>query len=151
MHSFPGYSLNNVDRAIIQIQEAMGPGYDGSNAPPELIAAVVLSDALHALAQAMRQDGHHEWIVARYHHCALDRGNDCRYNYRSKDTYPMTNTSGFTVTALRRVQSRINIRLNDHLCAMREGYDDSIVGFNEAWDIVRTILTDEIQDVEAAQ
>src|SRR6266567_8188824 len=35
-----------------------------------------------------------------------------------------------------RVHSRIDARLNDYLCEMRPGYDDSIVGFNQAWDIV---------------
>ena len=39
-----------------------------------------------------------------------------------------------------RVHSRIDARLNDHLCEMREGYDDSITGFNEAWDIVGKVL-----------
>jgi len=34
-------------------------------------------------------------------------------------------------------RARISHRLNDHLCQMTEGMDDSIVGFNEAWDIVR--------------
>lgn len=36
--------------------------------------------------------------------------------------------------------STIGIRLNDHLLEMKPGYDDSIVGFNEAWDIVRQTL-----------
>jgi hypothetical protein len=38
--------------------------------------------------------------------------------------------------ALYRMRERINVRLNNHLCDMEEGADDSIVGFNEAWDIV---------------
>jgi hypothetical protein len=37
----------------------------------------------------------------------------------------------------KRVKNALDIRLNDYLCEMREGYDDSIVGFNEAWDVVR--------------
>lgn len=36
-----------------------------------------------------------------------------------------------------RLKNTIDIRLNNCLCEMKEGYDDSIVGFNEAWDIVR--------------
>lgn len=43
-----------------------------------------------------------------------------------------------------RIKDRIDTRLNNVLCEMRPGYDDSVVGFNEAWDIVREILQDEI-------
>ncbi len=39
-----------------------------------------------------------------------------------------------------RLKSAIDGRLNDYLCGMKEGYDDSIFGFNEAWDIVRKIF-----------
>ena len=46
---------------------------------------------------------------------------------------------------LHRVKARIDTRLNNHLCDMREGYDDSIVGFNEAWDIVRAIFAEELK------
>jgi hypothetical protein len=35
------------------------------------------------------------------------------------------------------LKRRIDTRLNDHLIEMRPDYDDSITGFNEAWDIVR--------------
>jgi hypothetical protein len=45
--------------------------------------------------------------------------------------------------ALRRTQSRIDYRLNEYLCEMKPGYDDSITGFNEAWDIVSKILNEE--------
>lgn len=43
---------------------------------------------------------------------------------------------------LSRIKSRIETRFNSHLCEMREGYDDSIVGFNEAWDIMREVFVD---------
>jgi hypothetical protein len=39
-----------------------------------------------------------------------------------------------------RLKDRIDTRLNNCLCEMKEGYDDSIVGFNEAWDIVRAVF-----------
>lgn len=39
-----------------------------------------------------------------------------------------------------RLKSNIDGRLNSHLCEMKPDYDDSIVGFNEAWDIVRNIF-----------
>jgi hypothetical protein len=35
------------------------------------------------------------------------------------------------------LRERVDSRLNDYLCEMQPGYDDSITGFNEAWDIVR--------------
>lgn len=35
------------------------------------------------------------------------------------------------------LKNRIDTRLNDYLCEMKPDYDDSITGFNEAWDIVR--------------
>ncbi len=38
------------------------------------------------------------------------------------------------------LKERIDYRLNDYLCEMKEGYDDSITGFNEAWDVVRDIF-----------
>lgn len=41
---------------------------------------------------------------------------------------------------LERIKSTLDYRLNEYLCDMKEGYDDSIVGFNEAWDIVRKTL-----------
>lgn len=44
-----------------------------------------------------------------------------------------------------RITQRVCTRLNDCLCEMKPNYDDSIVGFNEAWDIVRAILTEEIE------
>lgn len=36
----------------------------------------------------------------------------------------------------------IDSRLNDYLCEMKPDYDDSITGFNEAWDIVRKAFVD---------
>ena len=42
----------------------------------------------------------------------------------------------------KRLKDRIDLLLNNHLVEMREGYDDSIVGFNEAWDIVRSVFAD---------
>lgn len=34
------------------------------------------------------------------------------------------------------IRDALSLRLNNYLVDMKEGYDDSIVGFNEAWDIV---------------
>lgn len=42
-----------------------------------------------------------------------------------------------------RVNSSLGSRLNNYLCEMKEGYDDSIVGFNEAWDVMRKFFADE--------
>lgn len=49
-----------------------------------------------------------------------------------------------TEATLRRVKDRIDTRLNNVLCEMEPNYDDSIVGFNEAWDIVSAIFKEEI-------
>ena len=46
---------------------------------------------------------------------------------------------------LMRIRERIDHVLNDYLCEMKPDYDDSITGFNEAWDIVRRILKEEIE------
>jgi hypothetical protein len=40
------------------------------------------------------------------------------------------------IAEMTRLKDRIDHRLNNHLCEMKEGYDDSITGFNEAWTIV---------------
>lgn len=44
--------------------------------------------------------------------------------------------------AANRMRDRIDMRLNDYLCEMRPGEDDSMHGFNEAWGIVRKAFTD---------
>ena len=43
---------------------------------------------------------------------------------------------------LARIKQRIDSRLNEYLCEMEPGYDDSITGFNEAWDIVRSVFAE---------
>jgi len=52
---------------------------------------------------------------------------------------------------LRRVFDRISTRLNDVLCEMKPDYNDSIVGFNEAWDIMRAVFKDELAKPGLAQ
>lgn len=47
-----------------------------------------------------------------------------------------------------RLKRTIDIVLNDYLCEMKEGYDDSITGFNEAWDLVRGIMDKEIKNAQ---
>jgi len=49
--------------------------------------------------------------------------------------------------ALEQIKSSIDTRLNSALCEMRPDYDDSIVGFNEAWDIVRKFLHKKIESL----
>jgi hypothetical protein len=48
----------------------------------------------------------------------------------------------------RELKERIDSKLDAHLCVMEEGYDDSVVGFNEAWDIVREIFAAAIRKGE---
>lgn len=42
--------------------------------------------------------------------------------------------------AIEDIKRRLDFRLNEHLVEMREGFDDSIVGFNEAWDVMRELF-----------
>jgi hypothetical protein len=51
--------------------------------------------------------------------------------------------------ALEDIERRVSNRLNNHLVEMKEGYDDSIVGFNEAWDIWRGVYN-EVRALAAA-
>lgn len=41
---------------------------------------------------------------------------------------------------LNRIQRNLDALLNDYLCEMKPNYDDSITGFNEAWDVVSKFL-----------
>lgn len=50
-----------------------------------------------------------------------------------------------TADAIRRLMYRIDIRLDAALCDMEPGRDDSITGFNEAWDLVRKIFEEELR------
>jgi hypothetical protein len=43
---------------------------------------------------------------------------------------------------IRVLKSSIDIRLNNRLIEMKPEWDDSITGFNEAWDIVRKAFAD---------
>lgn len=46
---------------------------------------------------------------------------------------------------LERIKEQIDLRLNNALVEMEEGWDDSIVGFNAAWDIVRGIFDEALK------
>ncbi len=45
--------------------------------------------------------------------------------------------------AANRVRDRLSTRLNNYLCEIKPGYDDSIVGFNEAWDVMRKMFDED--------
>jgi hypothetical protein len=45
--------------------------------------------------------------------------------------------------AAKRIRERLEIRLNNYLCEMRQGEDDSVVGFNEAWDVMRKMFDED--------
>jgi hypothetical protein len=53
------------------------------------------------------------------------------------------------VADLTRLKDRCDRILNDVLCDMQPGWDDSIEGFNKAWDIVRDIFKEEIDRAAA--
>ena len=48
------------------------------------------------------------------------------------------------VVALKEMRGKLSDALNNVLCEMKSGYDDSIVGFNEAWDVMRKTFDREI-------
>jgi len=48
------------------------------------------------------------------------------------------------VETLKRAKASLDIRLNDHLCKMKEGHDDSVVGFNEAWSVVHAFFDERL-------
>ena len=52
------------------------------------------------------------------------------------------------MTDLTRIKDQIDTRLNDCLCEMKPGYDDSVVGFNEAWDIVRKVIDGHLTETK---
>jgi hypothetical protein len=52
-----------------------------------------------------------------------------------------------TELELRTLKVAISDRLNNILCEMKPGYDDSITGFNEAWDAVGNLIDDKIKQL----
>ncbi len=46
---------------------------------------------------------------------------------------------------LDRLKSKIDSRLNNILCEMKPNHDDSMTGFNEAWDAIRKIFEEEMR------
>jgi hypothetical protein len=44
-----------------------------------------------------------------------------------------------TLVSIRR---RLDIKMNDRRSKMLRGHDDSVTGFNEAWDLMRRLLDD---------
>jgi hypothetical protein len=57
----------------------------------------------------------------------------------------MPNKPDVRRAALTRIKSRIDSRLDKHLGEMKPNYDDSITGFNEAWNIVQNTFKDELK------
>lgn len=51
---------------------------------------------------------------------------------------------------LLRIKHRFDTIFNNVLCDMKPGYDDSIEGFNKAWDVARDIFQEEIGRATAA-
>ena len=49
----------------------------------------------------------------------------------------------FLLNEQNQLKRRVDFLLNEQLCCMEPDYDDSITGFNEAWNIVRKILSEE--------
>lgn len=51
--------------------------------------------------------------------------------------------------AVERIKNRFDTIFNNVLCDMKPGWDDSIEGFNKAWNVARDIFADELR--KAAQ
>lgn len=45
-----------------------------------------------------------------------------------------------------KLKDRLDLRLNNTLIEMDEGWDDSIIGFNDAWDVVRRFFEDLLKE-----
>lgn len=54
------------------------------------------------------------------------------------------------VTELSRLKDRFDRIFNGVLCDMKPGWDDSIHGFNKAWDLARDIFKEEIDRASAS-
>lgn len=59
-------------------------------------------------------------------------------------------SGGVGVADLARIKVRIDYRLENVLCEMKPDFDDSITGFNEAWDTVRKFFNEEIARLASA-
>ena len=47
--------------------------------------------------------------------------------------------------SLERIKYRIDHQMNDLLCSTKPAYDDSLCGINDAYDLVRKIMLEEIE------
>lgn len=56
----------------------------------------------------------------------------------------------YLMSSLKKLKDRLDARFDSHLCEMEEGYDDSITGFNEAWDIMRAAFEEQLGKSPAA-
>ncbi len=45
------------------------------------------------------------------------------------------------------LKHRLETRLNNHLVDMKPNYDDSITGFNDAWDIMREMFEKVLDEI----
>lgn len=54
-----------------------------------------------------------------------------------------------TKSELQRLKDRFDTIFNNVLCDMKPGWDDSIEGFNKAWDVARDIFKEEIERAAA--
>jgi hypothetical protein len=52
-----------------------------------------------------------------------------------------------TMVTIERIKNRFDTIFNNVLCDMKPGWDDSIEGFNKAWDVARDIFADELRKV----
>lgn len=55
-----------------------------------------------------------------------------------------SDASAHLAAELLRIKNRFDTIFNNVLCDMKPGWDDSVEGFNKAWDVAREIFAEEI-------
>lgn len=63
---------------------------------------------------------------------------------RAAEAYATLSQPGMAGWKIEALRNALSIRLNDYLVELKPGYDDSITGFNEAWDVVRKFFDDKV-------
>jgi hypothetical protein len=97
----------------------------------------------HALDKHRLQDGNERlapWMAA-----ALDDPSVCSEMKADIQAWLDAAADKAATDNLAPLKAMIDSRLNDYLCNMKPFYDDSITGFNEAWDIIRKVFAEVAQ------
>ena len=134
------FSNGSTDKSIYALWNRRPPG-------PSALKSAELLGTPSALVEHVARSlfGPQNSVWDRRWHDLHDSG--LRYQSWS-GSEPTESKAFYRAQAQRVVDSiklRIDARLDHHLCEMQEGYDDSVAGFNEAWDVVRAIFAQELK------